>query len=135
MSYDGNALFTAMPIEPAINIIEKHLKEDTDLHNRTNMKIQHIISFLRFCLNNSYFSFQGRFYQQTEGAAVGSPISSIIANLFMGDLEVQAIKTSSTPPTLWKRYVDDTFTIIKKKNRNKLPTTSQLHPPKHQVHL
>ena len=118
MSYDVSALFTSIPIEPAINIIEKHLKEDKDLHSRTNMKIQHIISLLRFCLNNSYFSFQGRFYQQTEGAAMGSPISPIVANLFMEDLEVQAIRTSPTPPSLWKRFVDDTFTIIKKEDRN-----------------
>ena len=82
------------------------------------MKIHHIISLLRFCLNNSYFSFQGRFYQQTEGAAMGSPISPIVANLFLEDLEVQAIRTSPTPPTLWKRFVDDTFTIIKKEDRS-----------------
>ena len=63
ISCDVSALFTSIPIEPAINIIEKHLKEDTDLHSRTNMKIQCIISLLTFCLNNSYFSFQGRFYQ------------------------------------------------------------------------
>ena len=100
MSYDVSALFTSIPIQHAINIIEKHLKEDTDIPNRTNMKIQHIISVLRFGLNNRYFSFQGRFYQQTEGAAIGSPISPIVANLFMEDLEVQAIKTSSTPPAL-----------------------------------
>ena len=111
-------LFTSIPIEPAINIIEKHLKEDKDLHSRTNMKTQHIINLLRFCLNNSYFSFQGRFYQQTEGAAIGSPISPKVANLFMEDLEVQAIQTSLTAPALWKRFVDDTFTIIKKEDRN-----------------
>ena len=64
------------------------------------------------------FSFQGRFYQQTEGAAIWSPISPMVANLFMEDLEVQAIRTSPTPPSLWKRFVDDTFTIIKKKDRN-----------------
>ena len=119
MSYDVSTLFTLIPIEPTINIIEKHLKEDKDLYSRTNMKIQHIISILRFCLNNSYFSFQGRFYQQT-GAAIGSPISPIVANLFMEDLEVQAIQTSSAPPALWKRFVDDTFTIIKKEDRNSL---------------
>ena len=97
MSYDVIGLFTSIPIEPAINIIEKHLKEDKDLHSRTNMKIQHIINLLRFCLNNSYFSFQGRFYQQTEGAAIGSPISPIVANLFMEDLEVQAIQIFLRP--------------------------------------
>ena len=93
MSYDVSAFFTSIPIEPAINIIEKHLKEDTDLHNRTSMTVQHIICLLKFCLNNSCFSFQGRSYEQTEGAAMESAISPIVANLFMKDLEVQAIKT------------------------------------------
>ena len=30
MSYDASALFTSIPIEPAINIIKKHLEEDKD---------------------------------------------------------------------------------------------------------
>ena len=123
MSYDVSALFTSIPIEPAINIIKKHLEEDKELHLRTSMMVKHISCLLEFCLKNTYFSFQGRFYEQTEGAAMGSPIRPIVANLFMEDLEVQAIRTSTTPPALWKRFVDDTFTIVKKDNRNSFLVT------------
>ena len=49
------------------------------------------------CLKSTYFSFQGRFYQQLEGAAMGSPISPIIANLFMEDLETRTLNTSQHP--------------------------------------
>ena len=60
---------------------------------------------------------------------MGSPISPLVANVFMEDLEMQAIRTSTTPPTLWKRFVDDTFTIIKKNNRdNFLQHLNSIHP-------
>ena len=49
---------------------------------------------------------------------MGSPISPIIANLFMEDLETRALNTSQHPPSLWKRYVDDTLTIIKKEHKD-----------------
>ena len=55
--------------------------------------------------------------------------SPIVANLFMEDLEVQAIRPSTMPPTLWKIFVDDTFTIIKKNNRDSfLQHLNSIHP-------
>ena len=60
---------------------------------------------------------------------MGSPISPIVANLFMEDLEVQAIMTSPSPPVLWKRYVDDTFTIIHKQDKDAfLEHLNNIHP-------
>ena len=56
--------------------------------------------------------------EQVKGSAMGSPISPIVANLFMEDLEVKALSTAPTPPTLWKRFVDDTFIIIKNHPKN-----------------
>ena len=73
-----------------------------------------IICLLEFCLNNTCFIFQGRFHEQTEGAAMGSPLSPIIANLYMEAFEKQAISTAPHPPTFWRRFVDDTFVIIQK---------------------
>ena len=48
MSFDVEALFTSVPIEPAISIIKKHLEEDKDLHHRTAMTVKHISYLLEF---------------------------------------------------------------------------------------
>ena len=97
ISYDVKALFTSVPIEPAIQIIKQPLENDKELHQRTSMSAQHITMLLEFCLKNTHFVFQGRFYEQTEGAAMGSPLSPIIANLYMEAFEEKAINTSPTP--------------------------------------
>ena len=76
------------------------------------MSIPQITSPLEFCLTNTYFLFQGKYYEQVQGAAMGSPISPLIANIFMEEFEVKALSTSPTP-TLWLRFVDDTFVINK----------------------
>ena len=44
---------------------------------------------------------------------MGSPVSPVVANLCMEVIEESAIAASTTPPKVWKRYVDDSFVIIK----------------------
>ena len=117
MSFDVKALFISIPIQPALKIIKKLLEEDKNLHHRTTMSVKHMYCLLEFCLTNTYFSFQDKLYEQNEGAATGSPISPIAANLFMEDFEIRALATSPCTPKLWKRFMDDTFTVINKTHK------------------
>ena len=83
-----------MPIDPVINMVRRRLELDQELHLRTTMKLEQIISLLEFCLKTTYFHFQGRFFEQLQGAAMGSPISPIVANLFIEDFDTKAINTA-----------------------------------------
>ena len=115
--FDVKALFTSVPIQPAIYIIKKLLEEDQSLQQRTTMSVNNIICLLEFYLKSTYFTYQGKYYEQLEGAAMGSPISPIVANLYMENFEEKAISKALHPFYLWKRFVDDTFTIIESSQR------------------
>ena len=48
---------------------------------------------------------------------MGSPVSPIVANLYMEYLEQKALSTAPHPPRFWCRFEDDTFVIHKEANK------------------
>ena len=67
-----------------------------------------------------YISFQDQFYEQVEGVTMGSPVSLIVANLYMEFLEQKALSIAPHPLRFWHRFVDDTFVINKEVNKQDL---------------
>ena len=101
-SYDVKTLFTSVPVDPSISLVKHRLTQDPTLPKRTKMSIPQIITLLEFCLKTNYFLFQGKYYEQFHDAAMGYPISPLIANLFMEEFEVKALSTAPYPPPLAK---------------------------------
>ena len=81
------------------------------------MSTNNILELLEFCLYNTYFLFQGQFYEQTKGAAIASSVSPVVAKFFMEYFEHRALTSAVNPPRLWKRYVDDTFVILQQSQK------------------
>ena len=89
--------FTSVPIGPALNIIKDLFEKDEQLNDRTVLSVQNIIELLGFCLHNTYFSFHNKFYEQVEEVTIGSPVSPIVANLYMECFGRKALASVSNP--------------------------------------
>ena len=72
-----------------------------------------------------------KFYKQLQGAAMGSPLSPIIANIYMEYFESLAISSSPKLIKWWFRYVDDVHSATRKDQVNKL----QEHPNSIDSHI
>ena len=78
------------------------------------------IKLLEFTLTNCIFCFNTKFYKQLQGAAMGSTVSSVIANIYMEYFESLAIPSSPTLIKWWFRYVDDVHSATRKDQVNQL---------------
>ena len=56
--------------------------------------IEDVVELLQFTLTTTYFRFRGQLYRQKFGAAMGSPVSPLVADIYMEHLEQTAIETA-----------------------------------------
>ncbi|XP_018366339.1 PREDICTED: uncharacterized protein LOC108763331 [Trachymyrmex cornetzi] len=63
-------------------------------------------------LESTYFAFDNQFYKQTFGTPMGSPLSPIVANLVMAELESRVLGEIHFRVPFYYRYVDDVVLCI-----------------------
>jgi hypothetical protein len=82
VSFNVVSLFTNIPIVDSLELLIHHFEDD-------------VLALFKHVLNSTYFCFDGQFYEQTDGVAMGSPLSPVIANFFMEDFEKKAIEQAT----------------------------------------
>ena len=72
-----------------------------------------VISLAKLVLELNAFQYDGSFYLQTHGTAMGTRMAPSYANLFMGDLEEKMLSTAPGKkiPPFYRRFIDDIFGI------------------------
>ena len=80
-SFNIVLLFPKIPIDLVVKVAEEKLKGDASLGQRTSLSVEDIIHLLSFCLKITQFTYNGTYYRQVFGTAMGSPVSAVIANI------------------------------------------------------
>ena len=131
VSYDVSSLFTNVPVDETIEILaEKAFKGDWfNKEYDLNITKTNLIQLLEIAAKNQLFQFEGNLYEQVDGAAMGSPLGSLMANAFMCHIE-EKLKNQNKMPAFYTRYVDDTLSKMPDVSSASefLLTLNEIHP-------
>lgn len=65
-----------------MEVIMEKLTNDESLDVRMMLSVGEICQLTNLCLVSTYFQFGDVFYEQLEGAVMGSPLIPVVANLY-----------------------------------------------------
>ncbi|CAF4935358.1 unnamed protein product [Rotaria sp. Silwood1] len=104
-------LYTMVPQAEGVLSLKKML-DHLKLKCINGLTIETIIRLSRFVMQNNSFSYDGQYYQQIRGGAMGSPLTLTVANCYMFFYEQQIVKQIHNSGGLYFRYIDDIFIVI-----------------------
>ena len=107
VTLDVSPLYTNIPHEEGITACEEFL-------NRREIQeppTADLCQLIQLVLSKNSLVFNNRNYLQIHGTAMGTRMAPSYANLFMGKLGREFLRTQNKLPRVWWRYIDDIFAI------------------------
>ena len=127
LSFDVSSLFTNVPIEETIEYLCEKI---TVSFQPFPIPIDLLKRLLYTCTYKIPFSFNGNYYRQDDGVAMGTPLGPLLADIFMSKLENEHIHNTIEKLICYVRYVDDTFIACPRRTstRQLLKEFNSCHP-------
>ena len=111
-SYDVDSLFTNIPLDETFEICVKKLFGKKRKYK--GFSKQEFNEMLQLAVKDSLFIFNGKYYIQCDGVAMGSPLGPTLANVFLCYWEEKWLSAcpKQFSPLFYNRFIDDTFTLF-----------------------
>ena len=112
-SFDVESLFTNIPLKETIDLCV-----DILFYDRTNIDgitKDYFHDLLTICMSESLVLFDGEYYKQIDGVAMGSPLGPTFANIFLCFYEQIWLENCLVEfkPVVYRRFVDDTILLFR----------------------
>lgn len=106
-SMDVDALYTNIPIQEGIACVSRIFAKYPDPARPD----EELLKLLEINLTRNDFVFDGQFYLQIKGTAMGKKFAPAYANIFMASWEGEALAKCEKQPAYYFRYLDDIWGI------------------------
>ena len=106
---DVNSLYTNMNLNRTLAVVKRIFKKFPVKERPDDL----LLNLLEFTLKNNDFEYNGKFYLQIHGCAMGKKYSPGLANLYLESLDNFILKQG---PKIYFRYLDDIFLIWNNEN-------------------
>lgn len=106
-SMDVESLYTNIPIEAGMNCVKQIFHKHPD----PKRPDEELLKLLEINLCRNDFVFNGKYYLQIKGTAMGKRFAPAYANIFMANWEQEAFRNCKVRPAHYLRYLDDIWGI------------------------
>ena len=106
-------MYTSIDVKAAEILLDRKILRDLDLIIvETVLEVGVIVNLVRLCNMFSYFfEFRGVFFEQVNGLPMGAPLSPLLANCFVKNIETIALDSYFLKHKFWGRCMDDIISI------------------------
>ena len=97
-----------------MTVVQKELRYDKTLKERTKWKPKDIVKLLRICIETHFYDYEGNIWTQKEGSPMGKSISGVICCIYVANFEKEKIFGNISliyKPLFWYRSEDDVLCI------------------------
>ena len=129
VSMDVTSLYTNIPEKERITTVCNAY--DIFYTNNPPISTNFLKEMLRLILQENSFQFNGKDYLQIHGTAMGTKMAVSFANIFMAKIETEIINHCTKKPLVWKRYIDDVFSLwdtLKEEIKTFIKQANSYHP-------
>ena len=106
VSFDVCSLFTRVPVNDLLQFLSEKLS-----NLELPLQSAKIIALIELCIVDCRFIFNGMYYKQIFGMAMGNCLSPLLANIYMEFYENRYLPPLIPNDVTWLRYVDDVLCI------------------------
>ena len=127
VSLDVVSMFTSIPLDLAISLIME--RWDNELSILTNVPKVLFEEILLFVLQNGYFVYRDKIVKQTNGLAMGDPLSPIICDIVLDSIFHKIREHYNNYLKFMAKYVDDSLIYIHNSKKDEiLNFVNTIHP-------